>query len=105
MLRWLGLPQPETFADGQRQFFGVAMVLAGIFAGVISIGMVGLFTAMAIKYPAMMKLCLYILAGGFAGFLTSMIAVIIAMAVGGPVGRFKTKLSREGAELEAEGDS
>jgi hypothetical protein len=33
------------------------------------------------------------------------IAVTIAMAVGGPVGRFSVRAGKDGAELSAEGDS
>lgn len=39
-----------------------------------------------------------------AGFPLGMISVIIALAVGGPVGRFSVKAGRDGAELSADGD-
>lgn len=99
-----GLPKPQSFEDGQRQFFGVAMVSAGIFAGLTSLGMVGLFYYIAISNPTMMALCLKIIAGGFGGFLLSMVIVILSMAVGGPVGRFKLSASKEGVNIEADGD-
>jgi hypothetical protein len=98
------LPKPDSFEDGQRQFFGLAMVAAGIFAGLISVGLIGLFWGFAVKFPALMKFCLTVIAGGFAGFLVSMIIVIISMAVGGPVGRFKVHASRDGLDVEASGD-
>lgn len=37
-----------------------------------------------------------------AGFPLGMISVIIAMAVGGPVGRFKAAASKDGLSVEAE---
>jgi hypothetical protein len=39
------------------------------------------------------------------GAILGSIAVTIAMAVGGPVGRFSVTAGKDGATLEAEGDS
>lgn len=99
-----GLPKPTTFEDGLRQLFSIGMVAAGVFAGLMSVGMVGLFYYVGTKNPPMMELCLKILAGGFAGFLASMIIVIVSMSIGGPVGRFKVHASKDGLDLEASGD-
>jgi hypothetical protein len=44
---------------------------------------------------------LTILGFGFGGFLVGMMVVMIAMAVGGPIGRFKASVSRTGANFEA----
>jgi hypothetical protein len=100
----LGLPRPESFEDGQRQFFGVAMVAAGVFAGIISVALVGLFYSVGLNHPTLLELCLKIIAGGFAGFLISMIIVIVSMAVGGPVGRLKVHASKDGVDFGAEGN-
>ena len=80
------------------------MILSGIFAGVISVGLIGVFYHVAMHNPLMMELCLKIIAGGFAGFLISMVVVIISMAVGGPVGRFKLHAGQDGVDLESDGD-
>src|SRR3546814_1531685 len=50
--------------------------------------------------PTNERLILYIIAGSLAGFVVSMIAVILALAVGGPVGRFKMQAGREGATFD-----
>jgi hypothetical protein len=39
-----------------------------------------------------------------AGFIAAMVAVIVGLLAGGPVGRFKVSASRDGASLEAEGE-
>jgi hypothetical protein len=42
-----------------------------------------------------------IFGGALGGFITAMMAVIVGLLVGGPVGRFKGSAGREGVELEA----
>lgn len=97
------LPPPTTFAEGQRALMVWLMAGAGVFAGIMVCAMIALFIWGGWA-PANERLILFILAGALAGFVTSMIAVIIAMAVGGPVGRFKTSVTKDGVSLEAEGD-
>jgi hypothetical protein len=36
------------------------------------------------------------------GFIVAMVAVIIGLLAGGPVGRFKVAASRDGASIEAD---
>jgi hypothetical protein len=38
------------------------------------------------------------------GLLSAMMAVIVGLLIGGPVGRLKGSVGRDGAEFEAEGD-
>ena len=44
-----------------------------------------------------------ILGWALGGFIAAMIAVIVGLLAGGPVGRFKVAASREGASIEANG--
>jgi hypothetical protein len=44
-----------------------------------------------------------ILGCSLGGFIVAMIAVIVGLLAGGPVGRFKVSASRDGASLEADG--
>jgi hypothetical protein len=37
------------------------------------------------------------------GFIAAMVAVIVGLLAGGPVGRFKVSATRDGASLEANG--
>ena len=39
------------------------------------------------------------------GFIVAMVAVIVGLLAGGPVGRFKVSASRDGASFEAEQDA
>jgi putative Ca2+/H+ antiporter (TMEM165/GDT1 family) len=38
------------------------------------------------------------------GFIAAMVAVIVGLLAGGPVGRFKVRASRDGASFEADGE-
>jgi hypothetical protein len=49
------------------------------------------------------RLILIIFGWALAGFITAMVAVIVGLLAGGPVGRFKVAASRDGASLEADG--
>lgn len=97
------LPPPVTFQDGQRLFFGRLMAAAGVAFCLLGT----ILTAILIWGPwseASERLRLYLLGGALASYFIGSIAVIIAMAVGGPVGKFSVKASRTGAELSADGD-
>lgn len=102
MLR--NLPKPSTFEQGQRQLFGWFMVFAGLFAGFVSVCLTIFFGWLAFKFVGHRELLLLILSGGFAAFLAAMCMVMLAMAVGGPVGRFKVNASKEGVGFEATDD-
>lgn len=102
----LPLPPPTTFAEGQRALFGWLVAAAGVFAGLCAIGMVATLSIIIFGgyAPGQERLVLIIFGCSLGGFIIAMITVIIALAVGGPVGRFSVKASKDGAELSAEGD-
>jgi predicted small integral membrane protein len=98
------LPPPTSFAEGQRALYGWLMSAAGVFCGIVAVVMVGLLM-WGNWNPAHERLILIILGCSLGGFITLMGAVIIALAVGGPVGKFTVKAGKDGAELGAEGDA
>lgn len=98
------LPPPTTFAETQRAIALWLMSAAGMFAGVMIVGIIALLVWGGWA-PANERLILYIIAGALAGFVVSMIAVILALAVGGPVGRFTVNASKSGASFDLEGDA
>lgn len=97
------LPPPTTFAEGQRKLYGLMMIAAGMACGAMAVAMVIIFVWGG--WPeARYEQILTILGIGFGGFLAGMMVVMVAMAVGGPVGRFKGGVTRGGLEFEASGD-
>ena len=97
------LPPPTTFAEGQRQLFGILMAAAGVFCGAVAVGLIAILVWGG--WPeTLYGQILTILGVTLGGFIAAMTAVIIAMAVGGPVGRFKASASKDGFGLEADGD-
>ena len=97
-------PQPQTFAERLRGM--MSWMLLG--AGVACVGLA--VSAMLIAWlggwsvgtePQRLSIIGWALLGALAG----MLAVIVSLAIGGPVGRFKGKLSRDGAEIEADDDT
>lgn len=99
-----GLPQPKNFEQGQRKLFGLLMVASGMFSGAVALALVIFMSVLAYQFPTHRALILYVIAGGLAAYLIMQSIVMIAMAVGGPVGRFKVSATKEGASLEAAGD-
>lgn len=97
------LPPPTSFAEGQRKLYGILMAAAGVCFSLAAIA-----AAVVIIWgdwpPELARLRLIIIGCGFGGATLGSIAVTIAMAVGGPVGRFSAKVSRDGAELSAHSD-
>jgi len=97
------LPSPSTFAEGQRAVALWAMILAGVFAGVMIIAILAVLIWGG--WPVYLyRLILYIIAGALAGFVVSMVAVILALAVGGPVGRFRVDANRNGVGFDLSDD-
>src|SRR5256885_7067575 len=98
------LPPPVTFAEGQRYIYGLLAAAAGMFCGAAA----GLMVA-----PLMWggwsrseeHTIVTIFGWSLGGFIVAMIAVIIGLLAGGPVGRFKVSATREGASLEAEAEA
>lgn len=108
LLRWLRsllspytLPRPTTFAEGQR----AAMVWMLLGAGMVTtlLAFVALFIVWRGGWPAgTEEQRLTIIGWALLGALAGMGAVIVSLAIGGPVGRFSG--SAFGASFEAEGD-
>lgn len=94
---------PSTFAESERALYGRLVAGAGVFCGIISVAMVCLLVwgGWSKEHE---RLILIILGCSLGGFITLMGAVIIALSVGGPVGRFKVSATKDGASLEADGD-
>jgi hypothetical protein len=95
---------PSTFAESERRYFGRWMVGAGVCYGIAAIAAASLIV-WGNWPPELAKLRLIALWSAMGGAILGSIAVTIAMAVGGPVGRFSVTAGKDGATLEAEGDS
>lgn len=96
-------PQPQTFAERLRgtmswMLFGFGVVCTALAVSAMLIAWLGGWA------PGTEHQRLSIIGWTLLGALAGMLAVIASLAIGGPVGRFKGKLSRTGAEMEAEGD-
>lgn len=94
------LPPPGTFAEGQRLIYGLLASAAGMFCGVCSIATVALL--MWGGWSAGEEHTIVIIFGwSLGGFIAAMVAVIVGLLAGGPVGRFKLSAGRDGATIEA----
>ena len=94
------LPPPGTFAEGQRLVYGLLAALGGMFCGLAAVAMVALL--MWGGWSAREEHSIVIIFGwSLGGFIAAMVAVIVGLLAGGPVGRFKLSAGREGASLEA----
>jgi hypothetical protein len=95
------LPPPGTFAEGQRYVYGLLAAAAGMFCGACAVAMVALLMWGAWSAAEEHSIVL-IFGWSLAGFIVAMVAVIVGLLAGGPVGRFKVAANREGASLETE---
>ena len=94
------LPPPGTFAEGQRLVYGLLAAAAGMFCGLAAIAMIALL--MWGGWSAREEHSIVIIFGwSLGGFIAAMVAVIVGLLAGGPVGRFKMSATRDGASLEA----
>lgn len=94
------LPAPTTFAEGQRRLYGIAAGIAGVAFGLAVI--VGASIVVFGDWgPELVRLQLYGLFGCLAVGSLNTTIVIIGLLLGGPVGRFSVKASKEGAEIDA----
>ncbi len=100
----MSLPPPTSFTEGQRQLYGWMMIGAGLACGAFAIAMVIIFVWGGWPETRYEQI-LTILGFGFGGFLAGMMIVMVAMAVGGPVGRFKGGVTKGGLDFEVSGDS
>ena len=96
------LPPPTSFAEGQRLVYGWLVAAAGMFCGATALGI------LAVLVWGGWPVTLYgqiitILGCALGGFIAAMCFVIVGLLVGGPVGRFKGSVTRDGATVEAEG--
>jgi len=96
------LPRPRTFAEGQRLVYGLLAAAGGMFCGGMAVAMIGLL--MWGGWSSREEHTIVIIFGcSLGGLIVAMIAVIVGLLAGGPVGRFKVSASRDGASLEADG--
>jgi hypothetical protein len=96
------LPPPGTFAEGQRYIYGLLAAAAGMFCGCCAVAMVALL--MWGGWSAAEEHTIVAIFGwSLGGFIAAMVAVIVGLLAGGPVGRFKVSATRDGASLEANG--
>ena len=95
------VPSPTTFAEGQRYIYGLLASAAGMFCGACSVGMVALLMWGGWS-PAEEHSIVTIFGWSLGGFIVAMIAVIVGLLAGGPVGRFKLAANRDGASVEAD---
>jgi hypothetical protein len=96
------LPSPGTFAEGQRLIYGLLAAAAGMFCGACAVAMVALLMWGGWS-PAEEHSIVTIFGWSLGGFIAAMVAVIVGLLAGGPVGRFKLAASRDGASVETEG--
>lgn len=95
------LPPPGTFAEGQRLVYGLLAASAGMFCGIAAIAMVALL--MWGGWSAEQEHSIVVIFGWtLGGFIAAMVAVIVGLLAGGPVGRFRFAAGRDGATLEAD---
>ncbi|HEY8591880.1 MAG TPA: hypothetical protein VIL42_03330 [Sphingomicrobium sp.] len=75
---------------------------AGIFCGLVSLAMIALLMwggwSLAEEHSIVV-----IFGWSLGGYIAAMVAVIVGLLAGGPVGRFKVSASRDGASMEADG--
>jgi hypothetical protein len=95
------LPPPQTFAEGQRYIYGLLASAGGMFCGGASGVMVALLMWGGWS-PAEEHTIVTIFGWCLGGFIVAMIAVIVGLLAGGPVGRFKVAATRDGATIEAD---
>jgi hypothetical protein len=94
------LPPPGTFAEGQRLVYGLLAAAAGMFCGACAIAMIALL--MWGGWSAQEEHSIVVIFGwSLGGFIAAMVAVIVGLLAGGPVGRFRLAAGRDGASIEA----
>ena len=95
------LPPPGTFAEGQRLVYGLLAAAAGMFCGACAIAMVALL--MWGRWSKAEEHTIILIFGwSLGGFILAMVAVIVGLLAGGPVGRLKLSASRDGALFEVD---
>ena len=95
------LPPPASFAEGQRLVYGLLAAAGGIFCGAGAVAMVALLM-WGRWSPSEEHSIVVIFGWALSGFIVAMIAVIVGLLAGGPVGRFKLAAGRDGGSIEAD---
>jgi len=98
------IPPPTSFAEGQRLIYGLLAAAAGMFSGACAVAMVALLMWGGWE-PTEQHTILVIFGWSLGGFIAAMVAVIVGLLAGGPVGRFRLTATRDGAIVEAGGRS
>ena len=98
------LPSPQTFAEGQRLVYGLLAAAGGMFCGGLAVAMIGLLMWGGWSSPEEHSIVV-IFGCSLGGFIVAMIAVIVGLLAGGPVGRIKVSATKDGASLEADGSA
>lgn len=93
------LPPPNTFAEGQRAIALWLMAAAGIFCGFGTIGVILLLWRGGWSPRTEPERIMYVAVIGMS-YALGMISVILALAVGGPVGRFRVSAGRDGVTAD-----
>jgi hypothetical protein len=96
------LPPAQTFAEGQRYVYGLLAAAAGMFCGAAAGLMVALLMWGGWSDDEQHTIVV-IFGWALGGFIAAMVAVIVGLLAGGPVGRFKVAAGRDGASVEADG--
>jgi hypothetical protein len=93
----------ELFDTGVNMGPSVAVLAAaaGMFCGACAVAMIGLL--MWGRWSAAEEHTIVTIFGwSLGGFIAAMVAVIVGLLAGGPVGRFKVSASHDGASIEAD---
>ena len=97
------LPPPQSFAEGQRFIYGLLAAAAGMFCGACAVAMIALL--MWGGWSAAEEHSIVVIFGwSLGGFIAAMLAVIVGLLAGGPVGRFKMTATKDGASFEADSE-
>ena len=97
------LPPPSNFTEGQRLAALWLAAFAGMFCGLCVIGLV-LILWLGGWPVATAEQRITVFGVALAGLVFGMLAVILGLLVGGPVGRFSGRIGKDGVQLEAEDD-
>jgi hypothetical protein len=88
---------------GQRLIYGLLAAAAGMFCGACSVALISLLMWGGWTLDEQHSIVV-IFGWTLAGFIAAMIAVIVGLLAGGPVGRFRLSATRDGASVEADCD-
>jgi hypothetical protein len=98
----VNLPPPTTFSEGQRSLFGCLASLAGMAAFVFAVWVTRFFMTHPFDGEALQRAVIDNLGWALIAALMVMALVTVGLLVGGPVGRFKGGIGKDGATFEAE---